>query len=244
MMSERTIVQSKQPVVMYQRWEELLFLHWSFDPAVIQQTLPPGLEVDTFDGRAWLGVVPFFMSGVRPRFLPSVPGISNFQELNLRTYVVDAQGRPGVWFYSLDTSHRLPVWIARKFFHLNYRYAQMRANREGGRIRYSSRRRLNSGWDEEQAYEWTRTGEPRLAEQGSLEAFLVERYRLFAYDSKREALFTGRVAHEPYPIQDAKVATHSKQLFTLSKFDQPVSEPESVIATGGVDVRIYPLGRV
>ena len=93
----------KLPTVMYQRWEELLFLHWPVEPQVVAEVLPPGLGVDTYKGKAWLGVVPFSMRGVRPRFLPAVPGLSSFPELNLRTYVVDKRGRPGVWFYSLDT---------------------------------------------------------------------------------------------------------------------------------------------
>ena len=89
----------KLPTVMYQRWEELLFLHWPVEPQVVAKVLPPGLAVDTYKGRAWLGVVPFSMRDVRPRFLPAVPGLSSFPELNLRTYVVDELGRPGVWLY-------------------------------------------------------------------------------------------------------------------------------------------------
>ncbi|MBV8901140.1 MAG: DUF2071 domain-containing protein, partial [Verrucomicrobia bacterium] len=89
-------------VVMRQRWLDLLFLHWRWDPVEVQRTLPPGLTVDTWEDDAWIGIVPFAMRGVRPRFCPSVPGISHFLELNLRTYVRDRLGRPGIWFYSLD----------------------------------------------------------------------------------------------------------------------------------------------
>ena len=235
---------TKQPVVMYQRWEELLFLHWSFDPAVIQRTLPPGLTVDTFDDRAWVGVVPFFMSGVRPRFLPAVPGISGFQELNLRTYVVDGQGRAGVWFYSLDTSHRMPVWIARKFFHLNYRFARMRAERSKQGIQYVSERRLRGEWDQRQAFEWSRTGAARPAERGSLDHFLVERYRLFSYNAQRKQLYSGRVSHVPYPVQDVKLGLFSTQLFDLNDLAAPDRAPESSLASAGVSVQIYPLSRM
>lgn len=101
---------------MRQRWEKLLFLHWAWDAAEVQRTLPLGLTVDTFEGRAWLGVVPFFMRDVRPAWVPSVPGISNFLELNVRTYVFDGRGRPGIWFYSLDCNQRLAVRAARTFF--------------------------------------------------------------------------------------------------------------------------------
>src|SRR5438105_3699987 len=89
-------------VAMYHTWRDLLFLHWRVEPERIQRTLPPGLFVDTYDGAAWVGVVPFFMRNIRPWWLPCIPGLSNFMELNLRTYVYDAAGTPGVWFYALD----------------------------------------------------------------------------------------------------------------------------------------------
>ncbi len=113
------------PVVMHQRWRALLFAHWRIDPDAIQKTLPVGLHVDTCDGSAWLGVVPFFMDAVRPAFLPALPWLSWFQELNVRTYVHDEKGVPGVWFYSLDCNQPLAVAIARTLFHLNYRHAAM-----------------------------------------------------------------------------------------------------------------------
>lgn len=100
---------------MYQRWRDLLFLHWEYPVEQIQQTLPPGLRVDTYHGQAYLGIVPFFMCDIRPRFLPAVRGISHFLELNLRTYVYDEAGVPGVWFYSLDANQRLAVKVARRF---------------------------------------------------------------------------------------------------------------------------------
>ena len=128
-------------VVMYQQWCDLLFLHWEYSAAAIQATLPEGLFVDTFGGRAYLGVVPFFMRNIRPRFLPAVPGISDFMELNLRTSVYDRAGVPGVWFYSLDANQWLAVKIARRFFWLPYEHAVMKSNRlGGGRIRYESLR--------------------------------------------------------------------------------------------------------
>ena len=116
---------------MRQCWSGLLFLHWPVDPAMIQSRLPDGLFVDTYDNKAWLGVVPFFMDRVRPVMLPPVPGLSWFLELNVRTYVHDAQGRPGVWFFSLDCNQPLAVEIARRFFHLPYEHAAMKAARRG-----------------------------------------------------------------------------------------------------------------
>src|ERR1700674_4951250 len=89
-----------QSPVMFQRWFHLLLLHWAVEPESIQSTLPPGLQVDTLAGKGWIGLVPFFMRVVRPAGLPSIVGLSNFLELNLRTYVLDRDGRPGIWFHS------------------------------------------------------------------------------------------------------------------------------------------------
>lgn len=218
-----------------------MFLHWSLDPELIQQTLPAGLKVDTFEGRAWIGVVPFFMSGVRPRFMPSVSGISNFQELNLRTYVTDDYGRAGVWFYSLDTSHRVPVWIARRFFHLNYVYARMRADRSSQLVEYASSRVVEGDAGEEQRFEWSRVGQVRTATVGSLEHFLVERYRLFSCNHSSGQLYTGTLSHSPYQLQDVALKCYSKQLFNLNGFDAPDGAPESIVASAGTQVCIHPL---
>lgn len=226
---------------MYQRWRELLFLHWPVEPERIAQDLPPGLQVDTYDGRAWVGIVPFRMEGVRPRLLPPLKGLSSFPELNLRTYVYDAEGRPGVWFYSLDTPKRLPNWIARTFFHLNYRLARMEVIAKAGQIQFRSELTQKGGSDRPQEYRWCRQGEPLLAEPGSLEFFLVERYRLFAYNANRQKILTGRVHHEPYPLQSVKLDGFSTRLFALSGLDEPSVAPESVLASPGVDVDIFPL---
>lgn len=235
-------LEPRMPVVMYQRWRDLLFLHWAVDPVLVQRTLPPGLQVDCYENRAWIGVVPFHMQGVRPRGLPALPGVSAFPELNLRTYVHDRQGRPGVWFYSLDTPKRLANWIARKFFNLNYQPAEMSFHTapDGG-MSYQSKR---VGTSEPQSFEWRRIGSPRKAEVGSLEFFLVERYRLFAYDADRRRLHTGRVHHAPYPIQSVELDAYSEALFSINHLPRPGRRPDSILASHGVDVKIYPLSRV
>lgn len=230
--------------VMYQRWRDLLFLHWSVDPELVSRCLPPGLRVDIFDGRAWIGIVPFAMEGVRPRGLPTVKGLSDFPELNLRTYVHDTHGRPGVWFFSLDTPKRLPNWIARTFFHLNYRLARMQVSQRAGSIHYRSELRRDGAWDRPQDFCWSRDGRSFQARPDSLEFFLAERYRLFAYNPRADKLLTGRVHHSPYPLQEAKVAQFSTRLFKLAGFDEPVAAPESVLASAGVDVEIFPMGPV
>jgi len=234
----------KLPTVMYQRWEELLFLHWPVEPQVVAKVLPPGLGVDTYKGKAWLGVVPFSMRGVRPRFLPAVPGLSSFPELNLRTYVVDELGRPGVWFYSLDTPKHLPNWIARTFFHLNYRFTRIQVKDKGGSRSYRSELWMGTDWDVPQEYEWERIGEPFTAEAGSLDFFLAERYRLFAYNEAKAQLLTGQVHHEAYPLQQVNLKRYSKRLFTLNGLLKPDSSPVSLLASSGVNVEISPMIRV
>jgi uncharacterized protein YqjF (DUF2071 family) len=116
--------------VMYHKWRDLLFLHWEFEPLEVQATLPRGLYVDTFESKAYVGIVPFYMFGVRPRFSPPYPFISNFLELNLRTYVYDDNGNPGIWFYSLDANRRVAVGAARLTFGLPYFLAEMKAGKD------------------------------------------------------------------------------------------------------------------
>lgn len=227
--------------VMYQRWEELLFIHWPVEVDELAQHLPPGLRVDTYNGKAWIGIVPFTMCGVRPRFLPSIPGISTFPELNVRTYVIDGKGRPGVWFFSLDTPKRIPNWIARTFFHLNYRLARMCVKEEGSWRTYHSELCSQSGMDETQEYIWKRKEKQFLAEPSTLEFFLVERYRLFAYSKTTCRLLTGKVHHEPYPLQAAELVRYTKGLFTSNDLLQPKGDPASVLASSGVKVRIFPM---
>jgi len=219
---------------MRQRWLHLLFLHWRCDPAQIQRTLPPGLAVDTWDGAAWVGIVPFAMRGVRPRFCPSVPVMSRLLELNLRTYARDRFGRPGVWFYSLDASQPLAVWAARAGFALPYFHARMNLAVVKGEYRFASRR---LGTDVALRYHY-RPGPPvREALPGSLEFFLVERYRLFA--SRRERLLTGRVYHAPYPLTSVKTTAWDDGLFALDGIANPNRPPDHEIYARAVEVSIF-----
>ena len=233
--------------VMRQRWAELLFLHWAWDAAEIQKTLPAGLTVDTFDGKAWVGLVPFFMERVRPRGLPAVAGISNFLELNVRTYVHDAEGRPGVWFYSLDADQWLAVKIAQWFFHLPYQHAKMSATVEAhtGAVDYRvQRRRAGAAGESRFVYRGVRAGGGNEATAGSLEFFLVERYRLFAHDPRRDRLLTGKVHHAPYRIGPAEVAAWDDAMLKLAGLDRGARAPDHVCAARAVDVELWPLERV
>lgn len=224
--------------VMRQRWEHLLFLHWPVDAARLQRTLPPGLRADTFEGNGWLGIVPFAMRGVRPAGLPAVGPVSDFLELNVRTYVHDERGVPGVWFYSLDCNQPLAVLIARIFFGLPYRHAKMAAT-FGPAADYRSTRR---GTAQEAHYAWQPQGPARTAVHGSLEFFLLERYHL--YSRRGGKLLRGTVAHEPYAFRTARLDTFSVLPAELAGFDGLSAPPSHACHADGVDVRILGLERV
>ena len=124
---------------MHQNWGKLLFMHWAIDPEILRALIPKQLSIDTFNGQAWIGVVPFTMWGIRASFLPAIPGTSAFHELNVRTYV-HYQGVPGVWFFSLDAANALAVWGARTFYYLPYFNAQMELEQSKNQIVYGSDR--------------------------------------------------------------------------------------------------------
>lgn len=226
----------ESPVVMYQRWRALTFLHFPCDPAEVQATLPPGLTVDTFpgpDGReaAWVGLVPFRMKGVRPRFLPPVPGLSAFPETNIRTYVHREGREPGVWFYSLDAANGLACGIARMTFGLPYFHAKMSV-RERERIRYASVRNLDGARHGIEAVPGASLG---TATPGTLEFFLIERYLL--YSQLRGQLVKGRVHHAPYPLQAVDTPVVQETLVAAAGL---VPRPYlHRIFSPGVDVRIH-----
>ena len=220
-----------------QRWSDLLFAHWKMDVQTVQATLPPGLFADTFEGEAYVGIVPFFMQRVRPAWLPPLPWISWFMELNVRTYVHDADGQPGVWFYSLDCNQPVAVAIARRFFHLPYFHARMSAKRRDGAIHYHCQRRGETG--EPWRYEWCPGAHAAPAEPGTLEFFLIERYLLFSSDREGQ-LHMGRVHHAPYRIHMPVVSALSTGPAQHGGFDLK-GDPVSLLGAESVDVSIFPL---
>jgi len=173
---------------------------------------------------------------VRPRGFPAVPGVSNFLELNLRTYVRDRFGRPGIWFYSLDANQALAVCIARAAFGLPYRFAEMRGEIDQGEIDYQSRRR---GSKIPLRYRYRPLKKVGEAKFGSLEFFLIERYRLFAH--QKHKLFTGRVHHSPYQLCQVRVKSADTGLFALDGLPNPRGTAIHAIYSERVDVSIYPI---
>lgn len=226
--------------VMLQSWENLLFLHWTIDPQIIQQQLPQGLTVDTFDDAAWIGIVPFEMRKIRPSWFPAVPYVSNFLELNVRTYVYDENGTPGVWFFSLAASRLLAVQVARSLFHLPYYWASMRAVQDEDQWIDYRCRRYSDADKQVGSFRYRPTGTPAPADERTLEFFLVERYILFA-ELGNGKLATGQVHHSPYRVQPAEVSAYSEVMLQLDGFPLPGRPPESALFSPGVDVEVFGL---
>jgi uncharacterized protein len=233
--------------VMRQKWRDILFLHWAFSPQEIRSLVPPQLELDLFEGRAYVGLVPFTMTGVRPVGLPPVWGLSSFHETNLRTYVRLDGHDPGVWFFNLEAANSLAVRIARAVFHLPYHRAQMFLARERpenestsspSAIVYAGVRLWPGPLPASYAIRATPDGSSRLAAAGTLEHFLVERYILYALGNSR--LFQGRVSHRPYPIHSATLHSLDENILATWNLSRPHTAPLAHFSEG-VDVDVFAL---
>ncbi len=181
------------------RWTDVAFLHWPIHPDALRDLVPRELHIDTYDGHAWVGVVPFRMERVRLRVAPPVPTAHEFPELNVRTYVRDRRVG-GVWFFSLDAASRLAVRGARWLYNLPYFTAEMRILARGTAVDYNSRRVHRGAPPAEFAARYMPVSGVSHADPGTLDHFLVERYRLFTY-SVRQGLGYIEIDHEPWPLQ-------------------------------------------
>ena len=224
--------------VMYQTWRDLLFLHWEWDPAEIQATLPPGLYVDLYGEKAYVAVTPFFMNEVRAAFLPAIPGTSEFLELNVRTYVHDRNGIPGVWFYSLDCNLGLAVMLAKAFYSLPYHTAAMDATEEGGYFRYHCQRQ---GQHEKATFHYRKEEEKVPSQAGSLPFFLVERYLLYSYSPKTQKLYRSRVHHAPWELFKAQLGKFDETMLRVNNLDPKLRPPAHSWLASPVRVKIYAL---
>jgi uncharacterized protein len=156
---------------MFQDWEELTFLHWQYEPTILERLVPPGLRLDTFDGKGWMGLTPFRVTNLRPPGLSSIPWVSNFPESNVRTYVCGPDGAKGIWFFTLEVDRFLAVAGARAAYGLPYRWASMQVNSSPGRVEYTSRR--HRPWEPARSRIRIRVGEPIAT--NALEIFLTAR---------------------------------------------------------------------
>jgi len=233
--------------VMHQKWRSLLFLHWALPPEAVRPLLPPSLDLDLFEGQAYVGLVPFTMRGIRPSLLPAVPWLSNFHETNVRTYVHNKGRDPGVWFFSLDAANPVAVLLARRLFHLPYYHARMglatsSVVQDGAtrrRVHYTSRR-LRPGPDGapvSASISCTRppgTAAPVTA--GTLDHFLIERYLLYA--TRGDRVYRGQVHHPPYLVHPAAATVDSENLVAAAGLYRPEGPPLAHYVEG-VDVEIF-----
>jgi uncharacterized protein len=223
-------------------WHDLTFLHWRVAVSALRPLVPTSLEIDTFEGDAFIGLVPFTMTNVRPWWAPPLPGSNNFHETNVRTYVHRDGRDPGVWFFSLDAASFWAVIAARTIWHLPYHHAHMSLEKTDREVRYASTRRWPKPLPGICHVAVRPIGSPHAAEVGSLEHFLAERYLL--YTSARDgSLRRGAVHHTPYPLQRAEVDEVDETLIAAAGIERP-SGPPLVHYASFVDVEIYSLGRV
>ena len=205
-----------------QSWLDVLFAHWPIPAESLKPLIPDALTIEEFDGTAWLGVVPFRMQDVGLRGVPNLPWLSAFPELNVRTYV-EAEGKPGVWFFSLDAANPFAVWTARRFFHLPYHRADMSAEPAPGELVYRSRRLTNSGSAARFSARYDPVSDAAAATPGSLDHWLTERYCLYsrAPDGR---VYRADVHHHPWALQpaDAEIEVNTMtDPLGLSLPDQP-----------------------
>ena len=227
--------------IMHQTWDKLLFLHWPVEADQLRQLIPAELEIDTWDGTAWLGVTPFTIRGVRPPLLPALPALSTSHELNVRTYV-HKDGVPGVWFLSLDASNALAVWGARVSFFLPYFRAKMELQATGSQLDFHGVRTHDGAAPAEFQASW-RLG-PRLPEAmpDTRDFFLIERYCL--YTSSGDHLYRARIHHQPWPLCHADVERLNSSVIESHGLPSPQQPPLVHAQAEPLQVWVWPPKRI
>jgi uncharacterized protein YqjF (DUF2071 family) len=190
-----------RPWVMGQTWEHLMFAHWRVPEEKLRAVVHPKIPLDTFDGSAWIGVTPFTVTGLHARGTPPPPGVSSFHEINVRTYST-VDGKPGIYFFSLDAASRMAVEAARRAYRVPYFRSEIMVERDGDLTRYASRRTQHDGPAAGFEATYRPTGSTYNAEPGSLDHFLTERYCLYTLDDEQRVL-RGEIHHPPWPLQPA-----------------------------------------
>jgi hypothetical protein len=211
-----------------QTWERLCFLHWRVPRAALRELVPERLEVETFDGSAWLGITPFRITGLRVRGLLPLPRLSSFLELNVRTYVSRGE-KPGIWFFTLDAESRFFAEAAKRLYRLPYHHARMSWWLRGDEVEYRSERT-----GARFAAEYAPAGEVAPPEQGTLEHFLTERYCL--YTEHKGELYRAEIHHPPWPLQEAEAELEENSMAPVELDGKPVAH-----YSARQDVVIWPL---
>lgn len=231
----------QQPWVMAQSWQNLLFAHWALPIDRVRPFIPSPLELDTFDGMAYIGVVPFLMNHVHGRFIPPIPTTHCFPELNVRTYVT-YQDKPGVWFFSLDADSPLAVRVARVAFHLPYFDADMSIiHHRNNWIQYDSRRTHRGATSADFIARYRPTSDVYLSEAGSLDEWLTERYCLYSMDAQKN-VYRGEILHEKWRLQHAEADITVNTMGRASKLSFP-DDPPILHYVDNIDVLTWFLTR-
>ena len=218
----------------YQRWRSLLFLHWQVSEEELRPLIPASLSLDLYDNAAYVGLVLFSMEGVRARWWPELLS-SQFLETNVRTYV-HYQGKPGIYFMSMDANHRPAVWAARRGWSLPYHHAKMEMNKDDQRIDYQLIR-SGAGTSHQTRYQVGPALGP--SEPNTLENFLLERYFLFV--EHRNRLCCAQVHHVPYPAHSVEVTQCQDDLLSSAGLENVSGHPQLAHFVPGVDVEIFSL---
>jgi uncharacterized protein len=213
----------RTPWVLRMRWHDLLFMHWPVKSDVLRPYIPSALTIDTFEGSAWIGIVPFRMSDVAPRLVPPIPLFSAFPELNVRTYVT-AGGKPGVWFFSLDAANPVAVEGARDVFHLPYYNARMACEPVGENIHYASDRTHRNAPPAVFHGHYRPTGPVYQSTPGTLESWLTDRYCLYSANRKG-VTWRGDIHHMPWPLQPAEADIRQNTMTAQLRLTLPDIQP-------------------
>lgn len=223
------------PWTMKQTWNDLLFAHFPVNFNVLRKLVPNIFPLDTYDGVCWVGVVPFHMTDIRLRGLPPIPGTDKFPELNVRTYIT-IDGKPGVYFFSLDATNLLAIKVARTFYHLPYVRANMKVEKQGDMIEYESVRKSE---DARFVADYRPVSEKYFAEKGSFEEWLVERYCLYTLNPKGVPLRCD-ILHHPWELQQAEANIKENTMLSSRGI---VVENDSVVLhySKQIEVRMWPL---
>lgn len=227
--------------LMTQTWHDLLFLHWPVDSRMLRELVPRGLELDVYDGQAYVAITPFYMTNLAPRGVPALPGISSMPELNVRTYVT-AKGIPGVYFFSLDAGSALAVGAARTMYYLPYHSAKMQVERRDGWIHYGSRRIGGSSHPAELRGRYRSVGAAHPPAPGSLEYFLTERYCLYTFDQSFH-MYRVDIHHGPWPLTLAEAEIDVNTMADANDIRLPSVSPLAHYAARQ-DTVVWPLRRV
>jgi uncharacterized protein YqjF (DUF2071 family) len=235
--ADRCPVAHHYPWVAAQRWEQVLFVNWRVPESLIRPLVPSGLELDRYGDETWLSLLPLRMAHVHLHGMPPLPELTDFPELNLRTYV-RKDGVPGVWFFSLDAPGRLACWLGRHLFHLPYDRARMDMGTEDGFTRFISRR---EGAEASFGARYRGTGPPLPVGEGTLEEFLCERYAMYALNHEGH-LLRGDIHHDPWLLRRPECAFDGADV--ISGFGLPrLGPPDLICYSDATENVVWPLVR-